>query len=101
MAKLIWSEPALAQLDAIAEFIALDKPEAAKAVVQRVFEATDRLEQFTKMGRPVPGLEHTAYRQVWLKPCWVYYRVAEDTVYILHVRRGEKILRVEDLLDDR
>jgi toxin ParE1/3/4 len=33
MAKLIWTEPALAQLDAIAEFIALDKPEAAKAVV--------------------------------------------------------------------
>ena len=101
MAKLIWTEPALAQLDAIAEFIALDKPAAAKAVVRRVFEATNRLEQFTKMGRPVPELEHTAYRQVWLRPCWVYYRVAEDIVYILHVRRGEKMLRIEDLLEDR
>jgi plasmid stabilization system protein ParE len=101
MAKLIWTEPALAQLDVIAEFIALDKPAVAKAVVRRVFDATDRLEQFTKMGRPVPELEHTAYREVWLKPCWVYYRVAEDTVYILHIRRGEKMLRVGDLLEDR
>jgi len=101
MARLIWTEPALAQLDAIAEFIALDKPEAAQAVVRRVLAATDRLEQFTKMGRPVPALEHTTYRQVWLKPCWIYYRGAEDTVYILHVRRGEKMLRVDDLLEDR
>ena len=29
MAEIIWTEPALADLDAIADYIALDKPDAA------------------------------------------------------------------------
>ena len=33
MAELIWTEPALRQLEEIADWIALEKPEAAKAVV--------------------------------------------------------------------
>ena len=100
MAEVNWSQPALTQLGVIADVIALDKPEAAKAVVRRIFEVTDHLERFIRLGRPIPELPHPAYRQVWQKPCWIYYRVEGDTVYILHVRRGEKPLRVEDLLVD-
>ena len=37
MAQVIWTEPALSDLDAIADYISLDNPEAAKALVQRVF----------------------------------------------------------------
>ena len=40
MARLIWTEPALNDLETIAEYIALDKPDAAKKYVQRVFERT-------------------------------------------------------------
>lgn len=44
MAQIIWAEPALLDLDAIAEYIALDKPSAAKHLIQKVFSTTDRLE---------------------------------------------------------
>ena len=37
MAELRWTEPALADLDAIADYIALDNLEAARALVRRVF----------------------------------------------------------------
>jgi len=37
MAQIIWTEPALSDLDAIAEYIALDKPSAAMKLVQKVF----------------------------------------------------------------
>jgi plasmid stabilization system protein ParE len=97
MDDLIWTGPALAQLDAIADFIALDKPEAAKAVVRRIFETTDQVPRFKKLGRPVPEFLHPAYRQVWLKPCWVYYRIEGETIFILHVRRAERPFRIEDL----
>lgn len=43
MAEVIWSEPALEQLDTIASYIALDKPDAARGVVRRIVDATDRL----------------------------------------------------------
>jgi plasmid stabilization system protein ParE len=36
MAEMIWTEPALQDLDAIADYIALDNPLAARRLVQRV-----------------------------------------------------------------
>lgn len=100
MAKVVWTEPALAQLESIVDFIALDKPEAARAVAARVFAATDQLKRFVLLGRPIREFVHNNYRQVWIKPCWLYYRIHEDSVYILHVRRAEKPLRTEDLIAD-
>ena len=38
MAEVIWAEPALNDLDAIADYIALANPEAARRLVQRTFE---------------------------------------------------------------
>ena len=37
MAEVIWTEPALEDLDALAEYIALDRPEPASNLVRRVF----------------------------------------------------------------
>jgi len=97
MAEVIWSDPALVQLDSIAEYIALDKPEAAKSVVQQVLAITDHLQRFRFMGRPVPEFPHPLYRQVWIRPCWIYYRMDGADVRILHVRRAEQQFSVEDL----
>ena|SRR6185437_10931478 len=44
MAEVIWAEPALNDLDAIADYIALDNPEAARRLVQKIFEHVDHLE---------------------------------------------------------
>ena len=44
MAEVIWAEPALHDLDAIADYIALDNPEAARQLVQKVFEHVDHLQ---------------------------------------------------------
>ena len=38
MGEVIWAEPALNDLDAIADYIALDNPEAARHLVQKIFE---------------------------------------------------------------
>jgi toxin ParE1/3/4 len=100
MAKVIWTEPALAQLELIIGFIALDKPEAARAVAGRIFDATDQIGRFVRMGKPIPNFPHQNYRQVWIKPCWLYYRFEGGAVYILHVRRAEKLFRVEDMTED-
>lgn len=100
MAKVIWTEPALAQLQAILEFIALDKQEAAEAVAKRVFAITDRLASFPKLGRPIPEFPHRNYRQLWAKPCWLYYRMGPHRSIVLHVRRAEQLFRTEDLLKD-
>ncbi len=92
MAKIIWAEPAIQDLDAIADYIALDKPVAARQQVQQVFAAVRMLQKFPQMGgRPseLPGL---AYRQLLVSPCRIFYRVEKKVVYIVHILRGEQLV---------
>ena len=93
MARLIWTEPALSDLDAVADYIALDNPVAAAHLVEQVFECVERLERFPKSGKCPPELPHSPYREVIVSPCRVFYRIEDDSVYLLHVMRAERLLR--------
>jgi plasmid stabilization system protein ParE len=50
MAEVVWTEPALNDLDAIADYIALDNPQAARRFLQRVFAHVDQLASHPKSG---------------------------------------------------
>jgi len=100
MAQIIWTEPALQDLNEIAEFIALDKINAANKLVQKVFSSTERLEKFPKSGRKPPELENSRYLELIINPCRVFYRIEKEKVYVLYVMRNERTLR-NYLLDDR
>jgi toxin ParE1/3/4 len=93
MARLIWTEPALLDLDEIAEYIALDDPLAASRYVQRVFDRVERLEAHPKSGKSPTELPHSPYREVVVPPCRVFYRAEGEVVYILYVMRSERLLR--------
>lgn len=97
MAELIWTEPALQDLDAIADYIALDNPVAARRLVQRVFEHVQQLKAHPESGSPPPELERSSrrYRQIVEPPCRVFYRYerAAERVFVLYVMRGEMRLR--------
>ena len=54
--KVVWSPLALEKLEAIAEFIALDKSSAADEWVNDIFDCADLIGAQPKMGREVPEL---------------------------------------------
>jgi toxin ParE1/3/4 len=93
MAEVIWTEPALQELDVIAEYIALDNPAAASRLVQEVFDKTERLEDFPQSGRIPPELPNSVYREVVVPPCRIFYREDEQRVLVLYVMREERQLR--------
>lgn len=93
MAEVIWTEPALQDLDAIAEYITLDNPDAAGHLVEAVLNATERLEDFPQSGRTPPELPESVYREVLVPPCRIFYREDEHHVLILYVMREEQQLR--------
>jgi toxin ParE1/3/4 len=93
VARLIWTEPALDDLDGVAEYIALDNPVAAGLLVERVFRRVRQLARFPKSGKRPPELPRTPYREVVVPPCRVFYRVDGQTVFIPHVMRAEQLLR--------
>lgn len=97
MAEVIWTDPALSDLDAVADYIAIENPDAARALVQRVFARVEELEQHPKSG-PVPGeLEGSRYRHLVESPCRIFYRYAENSLFVLHVMRFEQLLKEENL----
>lgn len=93
MACLIWTEPALSDLDAIAEYIALDNPEAARRLVARVFASIERLERFPNSGKRPSELPRSPYREVVVSPCRIFYRVAGESLFLVHVMRAERLLQ--------
>lgn len=93
MAEVIWTEPALQELDALAEYIALDNPAAASHLVQDVFEKTKRLEDFPQSGRVPPELPNSVYRELVVPPCRIFYREEQKWILVLYVMREERQLR--------
>ncbi len=93
MAEIVWTEPALADLDAIADYIALDSPQAARELVQRVFAHVGQLEEHPLSGPKLPEYKGWRYRQIVEPPCRVIYRHEKGLVHIVHVVRGERLLK--------
>jgi len=93
MAEVIWTEPALQELDAIAEYIALDDPAAASLLVKTVLDKTKRLQDFPRSGRIPPELPNSVYREIVVPPCRIFYRLDDTQVFLLFVLREQRLLR--------
>jgi len=84
----------MADMEAIADYIAHDKPDAATRYVQQVFAAVERLMRFPKSGVQVPEIPHLPHRQVVVPQCRVFYRLeGKDIVIVFVVRRYVSSLR--------
>ncbi len=93
MAEIVWTDPAIDQLEEIADYIALDKPGAASGLVKTLFSTVERLQQFPDSGHVPPELPNSIYRELYVRPCRIFYRQDNDTVFVVHVMREERQLR--------
>lgn len=100
MARIIWTVPALQELDEVADYISLDNPEAAKQLVRKTFKRVEQLTHHPKSGKSVEELKGSIYRELVLPPCRIFYREENDRLYIIHIIREEQILHI-DILKSR
>ena len=102
MAQIVWTEPAVTDLEAIADYIALENRTAARALVQRIVEHIGQLADHPESGsRPKELGSRTRYRQIVEPPCRIFYRFDGKSVFILHVMRTERVLRRSALKRDK
>lgn len=101
MAEIVWTEPALADLDAIADFIAIEDPAAASGLVCRVLDHVQQLVDQPGSGSRLPELSRSRYRQLVELPCRIFYRHDGRQVFLLHAMRSERILRKSRLAPSR
>ena len=74
MVEIVWTEPAPGDLDAIADYIAVENLDAARALVQRVFAHVGQLRRFPASGSRPPELSGRRYRQIIEPRCRIFYR---------------------------
>jgi plasmid stabilization system protein ParE len=94
--KVVWSPLALEKLEASAKFIALDKPSAADKWVNDIFDRTDLLGSQPELGREVPELLGTNYREVIFGSYRLIYKV-ENEIKILTLRNSRQLLNLSDI----
>ncbi|MGV7175976.1 type II toxin-antitoxin system RelE/ParE family toxin [Xanthomonas axonopodis] len=85
--------PALADLDAIADDIAIDNAPAAAALVKWVLPQVEQLIEHPYSGSRPQELKRSRYRQIVEPPCRVFYRVDGQRIVLVHVMRWERALR--------
>ena len=102
MAQVVWTEPAIADLEAIADYIAIENLTAARALVQRIVQHVGQLTEHPESGsRPKELGSRTRYRQIVEPPCRIFYRFDGERAFILHVMRTERLLRRSALKRDK
>jgi toxin ParE1/3/4 len=84
---LEWSVFALADREAIFDYIEADSPRAAVSVDERIQACVENLKRFPEMGRP-GRIEGTRELVVSRTPYIAAYRIAGDAVRVLRLLHG-------------
>ena len=91
--KLFWSDVAEADLDNIYDHIARDVPYYAELFIDRLIEATDKLQDHPRIGRQVPEAGYRDdIREIILQGYRIIYRITAEGIYILTVIHGSQDL---------
>lgn len=90
MGQVIWAPSALDDIDAIAEYIARDSESRAALFVSRIFEITDRLQEFSLSGRVIPEIGDQSCREIIYGSYRIMYRIEGNAVWITGVVHGAR-----------
>jgi toxin ParE1/3/4 len=83
--KIRFTPSARAQFLEGLEYIARDKPSAARRLRVRAEVALRRLERFPNSGRRIPEFPDLPHREVVLNPFRFFYRVDKKIVWVVAV----------------
>ena len=91
--KIEWTEPAVADLSGIRDYIARDSDLNAGRFVGRIIEAVEKLAVFPDAGRRVPEAEgQEGVREILFQSYRIIYRIQSGRVQILSVLHGSRDL---------
>ena len=98
--KVYWTDTAEGHLDAIYAYIALDSPEYAKRMVDRLTRRSQQIAEFPLSGRRVPEYDADQIREVIEGPYRIIYHMKPDQVDVVAVIHGAMVLHSGDIEPD-
>jgi len=93
--RIEWTDPSLADLAAIRDYIARDSERYAYQFVERIIAAVEKLPDFPMMGRVVPESrgQSTTIRELLFQNYRIIYRLRVDRIQIITVLHGARDLK--------
>lgn len=82
MSKARWTAKATADLIAIGDYIAADKPEAARAWVEKLRKRATAAAATPLVGRVVPEFGRADLREVFVRSYRIVYRMIGDGIIV-------------------
>jgi len=95
--KIIWSPLAISRASEIADYIAQDKPSAAKRWINEVFIKVEQLKSSPQIGRVVPEISDNKFRELVYGNYRIIYRMEIKQISILTIRHGKQILPIDEI----
>lgn len=88
-----WSQRARADIRDLKAYIAKDSPHYARRFTERVITSVEKLEEFPRIGRPVPEAEgRDDVRELIYQGYRIIYRILPDRVVIVTLIHGSRDL---------
>jgi toxin ParE1/3/4 len=96
--RIIWSPLAITRVGEIGGWIAAERPQVARALVEDLFAAVERLSRFPLSGREVPEIQQPEIREIIFKQYRIIYKTHSSTIEILTVRHSRQEFEEQDLV---
>lgn len=97
--EIVWARVAENDLKGIIDYIAIDSPENALNIFQKIKKKSLSLYTIPERGRIVPELKDQGimhYRELIVSHWRIFFRIAENKVYVLSVLDSRR--NIEDIL---
>jgi len=96
MVKIVWTEQAYEDLEAIFRYIRRDSERYARLFAEKILSAVKRLEFMPESGRLVPEIDKRHIRELIAGKYRIIYRTTESRVDILTIRHGARLFTLSD-----
>lgn len=97
MARVIWAPKALADLEALLDYIARDAPASARRFGEKVLARVESLAEFPDSGSFVPEDETQTYREVFQGKYRIIFRTEPNLVVVVSIHHGSRLLKCDGL----
>ncbi len=95
--KVAWSYVALGNLIETNKYISSENPEAARKVINYIYETGNRIKGFPEKGRIVPEIRGKNIREVFCLEYRIIYRIESKRIFILTIRHMKQKLKKNDI----
>lgn len=93
MVSIIWAESANSDLIDIKEYISLNSVLQAELLIEAIFTKIQILSKYPEIGKPVPELPGTRYRELLFKRYRIIYRFSHPDIFILSIHHSARLLK--------